>query len=64
MLDSLNRMGNPLDQMTRDNVGEFRLLREIRAGKVLRPIPVAGVREVCIPARTRQIPVRIYTPAG
>jgi acetyl esterase len=33
------------------------------AGAVLGPGPVAGVCDVCIPARNRQIPARIYTPA-
>jgi acetyl esterase len=64
VLDDLDRLGNPLDQMTRDNVAALWLLRESLAGTVLGPLPVASVRDVSIPARNRQIPARIYTPAG
>jgi acetyl esterase len=63
VLDDVKRLGNPLDQMTRDNVGDLWLLREVLAAKVLNRIPVAAVRDVCVPARNRQIPVRIYNPA-
>src|SRR6266542_4168788 len=63
VLDDLDRLGNPLDQLTPDNLGAFWLLREVLAGKVLGPLPVASVRDVCIPARNRQIAARIYTPA-
>jgi acetyl esterase len=63
VLNDLDRIGNPLDQMTRDNVGELWLLRETLAGKVLTPLPVGGVRDFCVPARNHQIPVRVYTPA-
>jgi acetyl esterase len=62
VLDDLDRLGNPLDQMTRDNVGALWLLREVLAARVLRPLPLASVRDVCVPARNRQIPVRLYTP--
>jgi acetyl esterase len=62
VLDDLDRLGNPLDQMTRDNVGALWLLREVMAARVLRPLPLARVRDVCVPARNRQIPVRLYTP--
>jgi acetyl esterase len=64
VLDDINRMGNPLDRMTRDNVGALWLLREVLAAKRLRPIPMADVRDVAIPARNRQIPARVYTPPG
>jgi acetyl esterase len=64
VLDDLDRLGNPLDQLTRDNVGDLWLLREALAGKVLGPVPVAGVRDLAIPARNRQIPARVYTPPG
>jgi len=63
MLDDLNRQGNPLNQMTRANVEDLWLLRETATGKVLHSLPVAGVRDLCVPARNHQIPVRIYTPA-
>jgi acetyl esterase len=63
VLDDLQRLGNPLDQMTRDNVGDLWLLRETLAARVLRPIVLGGVRDVCVPARNRQVLVRIYTPA-
>jgi acetyl esterase len=63
VLDDLERLGNPLDQMTRDNVAGLWLQREVLAAPVLAPIPLAGVRDAWIPARNRVIPVRIYTPA-
>jgi acetyl esterase len=63
VLDDLERLGNPLDQMTRDNVADLWLQREILAARVLAPIPLAGVRDAWVPARNRVIPVRIYTPA-
>jgi acetyl esterase len=63
VLDDLERLGNPLDQMTRDNVADLWLQREILAAQVLAPIPLAGVREAWVPARNRVIPVRLYTPA-
>jgi acetyl esterase len=62
VLDDLQRLGNPLDQMTRDNVADLRLLREVLATRVLAAIPLAGVRDAWVPARNRVIPVRIYTP--
>jgi acetyl esterase len=62
VLDDLERLGNPLDQMTRETVAGFWLLREVLATRVLAPIPLAGVRDVCVPARNRQIPVRLYLP--
>jgi len=62
VLDDLARLGNPLDQMTRDNVAGLWLQREVLAARVLAPIPLAGVRDAWVPARNRVIPVRIYTP--
>jgi acetyl esterase len=64
VLDDLERVGNPLDKLTRENVSDLWFLRETLAGKVIAPIPLAGVRDGCIPARNRQIPIRIYTPAS
>src|SRR5437868_4379954 len=64
VLDDLERLGNPLDQLTRDNVAALWLQREVLAARVLAPIPLAGVRDAGVPARNRVIPVRIYTPAG
>ena len=43
VLDDLDRLGNPLDQMTRDNVADLWLQREVLATRVLAPIPMAGV---------------------
>jgi acetyl esterase len=63
VLDDLESLGNPLDQMTRDNVAALWLQREVLAARVLAPIPLAGVRDAWVPARNRVIPVRIYTPA-
>ena len=63
VLDDLERLGNPLDQMTADNVADLWLQREVLAARVLVPIPLAGVRDAWAPARNRVIPIRIYTPA-
>jgi acetyl esterase len=63
VLDDLERLGNPLDQMARDNVADLWLQRETLATRVLAPLPLAGVRDAWVPARNRVIPVRIYTPA-
>jgi acetyl esterase len=62
VLDELERLGNPLDGMTRDNVRDLWLLREALAGRVIRTIPVADVRDLWVPARNHQVPVRVYTP--
>jgi acetyl esterase len=62
VLDDLERLGNPLDQITRDNVADLWLQREVLATRVLAPIPLADVRDAWVPARNRVIPVRIYTP--
>jgi acetyl esterase len=64
VLDDLERLGNPLDLMTRDKVGDLWLLRESLAGRRLASLPVATVRDVCVPARNYPIPVRVYTPSG
>jgi acetyl esterase len=64
VLDDLERMGNPLDQMTAESIGDLWLLREALSCKVLQTLPLGGMRDVCVPARNRQIPVRIYTPAA
>jgi acetyl esterase len=61
VLDDLQRLGNPLDRMTRNNVAALWLEREVLAARVLARIPLAGVRDACIPARNRVIPIRIYT---
>ena len=63
VLDDLEHLGNPLDQMTRDNVAGLWLQREVLAARRLAPIPVAGVRDAWVSARNRVIPVRIYAPA-
>jgi acetyl esterase len=63
VLDDLERLGNPLDQMTRDNVADLWLLREMLAARVLASVPLACVRDAWVPARNRVIPVRVYTPA-
>jgi acetyl esterase len=63
VLDDLERLGNPLDQMTRDNVADLWLLRETLAARILAPIPLADVRDAWVPARNQVIPVRVYTPA-
>jgi acetyl esterase len=63
VLDDLERLGNPLEQMTRDNVAALWVQREVLATRVLAPIPLAGLRDAWVPARNRVIPVRLYTPA-
>ncbi len=63
MLDEVERVGNPLDTMTAGNVGDLWLLREVFAGRTLGPVPGCTVRDLCIPVRNRQIPVRVYMPA-
>ena len=62
VLDDINRMGNLLDRMTRDNVGALWMLREALDGKKVAPVPVAAIRDLAIPARNHLIPVRIYSP--
>jgi acetyl esterase len=64
VLDEVNRLGNPLDQMTADNVGALWMLREVLSAKTLGPIGVGSVRDVVIPARNHVIPARIYWPRG
>ena len=66
VLDDLERLGNPLDQLTRDNVAALWLQREVLAARVLAPIPLAGVRDAGVPARNRVIPVWLDTarPCG
>jgi len=64
VLDEINRLGNPLDRMTAQNVSALWALREVLAAKVLGPVPVGGVRDVSIPARNRLIPARVYVPAS
>jgi acetyl esterase len=63
VLDDINRLGNPIDQMTRDNVADLWQQREILASQALRPLPLADVRDLSIPARNHQIPARLYRPA-
>jgi acetyl esterase len=63
VIDEINRVGNPLDTMTLEDVGDLWRLREVLAAKVLGTVPVGEVRDIVIPARNRVIPARIYTPA-
>jgi acetyl esterase len=62
-LNVVNKAGNPLDSMPAESVPGLWLSREVAARKVLAAIPVAQVRDLCVPARNHQIPVRVYTPA-
>jgi acetyl esterase len=62
VLDDQNRIGNSLDQMTRETVAALWAQREVLATRVLAPIPMAEVRDTFVPARNRQIPVRLYRP--
>jgi acetyl esterase len=61
----LNRVevaGNPLNYLTRESAPAEWMKREIQARKILAPVKVGAVQDVAVPARNRQIPVRIYTP--
>jgi acetyl esterase len=62
VLDEINRLGNPLDRMTADNVGAVWVLREVLSAKVLGCVEVGAVRDLVIPARNRVIPARLYMP--
>jgi acetyl esterase len=62
VLDEIERIGNPLDTLTDANVADLWLLREIFAARTLGPVPGCTVRDLCVPVRNRQIPVRVYTP--
>jgi acetyl esterase len=62
VLNDLERFGNPLDRLTRENVSALWMQRELLAARVLAPIPLASVRDTFVPARNRQIPVRLYQP--
>jgi acetyl esterase len=62
VLDDVERLGNPLDRLTRESVAALWTQREILASRPLAAIPLAGVRDACVPARNRQIPVRLYVP--
>lgn len=62
VLDDLSKYGNPLDSMTAQSISRFWLTREIGAYSV-KKICVTSVRDVRIPARNYQIPLRIYSPA-
>jgi acetyl esterase len=62
VVDEINRVGNPLDQMTAENVAALWAMREALSAKVLGTIAVGGVRDVIIPARNRIIPARLYVP--
>jgi acetyl esterase len=63
-LDDVQRLGNPLDRMTRDNVVDLWRLRETLSARTLGPVAVGGVRDITMPARNRLIPARVYTPPG
>lgn len=63
VLDDLKRLGNPLDDLTPGSAAALWMQREILSRKVLAPIPMT-FRDLFIPARNRQIPIRVYTPPG
>lgn len=58
MLNQINRVGNPLDRLTRENVQQVRAQRE--AGTTLNEIPVAQVDDV----NADGVPVRVYKPGA
>lgn len=53
VLDNLERLANPLDQMTRENIASLWLLRKVLPGQILHLIPLAGFRDVGVPVRNR-----------
>lgn len=58
MLQQIEKIGNPLDALTRENVTQVRAQRE--GAQPLEEIPVAEVRDL----RGDGVPVRVYKPAG
>lgn len=62
VLDDLNRLGNPLDNLTPQSAPRLWFQRELAARSILAPIPVHSVRDLFVPARNHVIPCRIYTP--
>ncbi|RYZ95537.1 MAG: hypothetical protein EOP11_24775, partial [Proteobacteria bacterium] len=62
LLNLVNAAGNPLDLLTRENAAQTWMVRELDSKKIIKPIPVASVRDSAVPARNRQIPIRIYNP--
>lgn len=58
MLRQIEKMGNPLDALTRENVATVRAQREVT--QPLEPITVAEIRD----ASADGVPVRVYKPAG
>jgi acetyl esterase len=61
-LDDLSQYGNPLNSMTTQSVPRLWLNLETSASS-WKEISLKSVRDVGIPARNRQIPVRLYTPS-
>lgn len=64
ILAAFNAAGNPLDTMTKEDVAGLWFTIELGARLTIAPIPVKHVRDVAVPARNHQIPVRIYVPAS
>lgn len=62
-IDDVRGPGNALDRMTPESVRELWFTRELGARSVLTPISVGSVRDICVPSRNHQIPVRIYAPS-
>jgi len=62
ILDLTNSIGNDLDTMTRENVPALRSIREQRAQRSLRDIPVKAVREFAVGLNNHSVPVRLYVP--
>lgn len=63
VLDDVERIGNPLDQLTPQSVPVLWIQREMFARAIIAPIPIQSLRDTFVPARNRLIPIRIYTPA-
>jgi acetyl esterase len=64
ILDLTNSIGNDLDTMTRENVTALRLIREQRAQRFLRNIPLEAVREFRAGPNHHPVPVRLFVPHG
>jgi acetyl esterase len=63
LLQKVSAAGNPLDSLTRENAPQLWLRREQDAKKIIKPLMGVTIKDVMVPARNHQIPIRIYRPA-
>ncbi|MCB0362700.1 MAG: alpha/beta hydrolase, partial [Bdellovibrionales bacterium] len=62
LLETLEINGNPLDNLSKDNVADVWQNREVLARKIIRSVPIEKLKDLIIPLRNHQIPIRIYYP--